>query len=35
MEQNSVIVFPLPIDMISHFFSGSQQPKKDGEVDTK
>ena len=29
MEQNSVIVFPLPIDMISHFFTGSQQPKKD------
>ncbi len=31
MEQNSVIVFPLPIDMISHFFSGSQPPKKEGE----
>ncbi|MCH6568988.1 MAG: slipin family protein [Acidobacteria bacterium] len=29
MEQNSVIVFPLPIDMISHFFTGSQQPKKE------
>ena len=29
MEQNSVIVFPLPIDMISHFFTGSQQPNKD------
>ena len=32
MEQNSVIVFPLPIDMISHFFSNSQQPKKEGEA---
>ena len=31
MEQNSVIVFPLPIDMISHFFTGSQPPKKEGE----
>ena len=31
MEQNSVIVFPLPIDMISHFFSGSQQPKKESK----
>jgi len=29
MEQNSVIVFPLPIDMISHFFTGSPQPKKE------
>ena len=28
MEQNSVIVFPLPIDMISHFFDKSQQLKK-------
>ena len=27
MEQNSVIVFPLPIDMISHFFSDSLKPK--------
>ena len=27
MEQNSVIVFPLPIDMISHFFSSSLKPK--------
>lgn len=35
MEQNSVIVFPLPIDMISHFFTGSQQPKKEGEDKTK
>jgi len=32
MEQNSVIIFPLPIDMISHFFSNSQQPKKEGEA---
>jgi len=32
MEQNSVIVFPLPIDMISHFFDSSQQPKKEGEA---
>ncbi len=31
MEQNSVIVFPLPIDMISQFFSNSLQPKKEGE----
>ena len=31
MEQNSVIVFPLPIDMISHFFTGSQPAKKEGE----
>ncbi len=31
MEQNSVIVFPLPIDMISQFFTGSQPPKKEGE----
>ena len=30
MEQNSVIVFPLPIDMISHFFDRPQQPKKEG-----
>ncbi|MFB3142534.1 MAG: slipin family protein, partial [Acidobacteriota bacterium] len=29
MEQNSVIVFPLPIDMISNFFTGSKQPKKE------
>jgi regulator of protease activity HflC (stomatin/prohibitin superfamily) len=29
MEQNSVIVFPLPIDMISHFFSEGRQPKKE------
>ncbi len=35
MEQNSVIVFPLPIDMISHFFTGSQQLKKEGEDKTK
>ena len=34
MEQNSVIVFPLPIDMISHFFTGSQPPKKEGEDKT-
>ncbi len=34
MEQNSVVVFPLPIDMISHFFSGSQPPKKEGEDKT-
>jgi len=34
MEQNSVIVFPLPIDMISHFFDRSQQPKKEGEDKT-
>ncbi len=34
MEQNSVIVFPLPIDMISHFFTGSQPPKKEGEDNT-
>jgi len=32
MEQNSVIVFPLPIDMISHFFSAAKQPKKEGEA---
>ena len=32
MEQNSVIVFPLPIDMISHFFSRPKQPKKEGET---
>ena len=32
MEQNSVIIFPLPIDMISHFFSNFQQPKKEGEA---
>ncbi len=30
MEQNSVIVFPLPIDMISHFFGDAKQPKKEG-----
>ena len=30
MEQNSVIVFPLPIDMISHFFSEARQAKKEG-----
>jgi len=35
MEQNSVIVFPLPIDMISHFFTSSQQLKKEGEDKTK
>jgi regulator of protease activity HflC (stomatin/prohibitin superfamily) len=35
MEQNSVIVFPLPIDMISHFFTGSQPAKKEGEDKTK
>ena len=29
MEQNSVIVFPLPIDMISQFFTGSQLTKKE------
>ena len=34
MEQNSVIVFPLPIDMISHFFTGSQPAKKEGEDKT-
>ena len=34
MEQNSVIVFPLPIDMISHFFTGSQPPKEEGEDKT-
>ena len=34
MEQNSVIVFPLPIDMISQFFTGSQQLKKEGEDKT-
>ncbi len=28
MEQNSVIVFPLPIDMISHFFSNSPRRKE-------
>ena len=32
MEQNSVIVFPLPIDMISHFFTGSQPPKKEDKA---
>ena len=35
MEQNSVIVFPLPIDMISHFFTGSQKPKKEGGASTE
>jgi regulator of protease activity HflC (stomatin/prohibitin superfamily) len=30
MEQNTVIVFPLPMDMISHFLSEAVQPKKDG-----
>jgi len=28
MEQNSVIVFPLPIDMISHFFSNRPRRKE-------
>ncbi len=28
MEQNSVIVFPLPIDLISHFFSNSPRRKE-------
>jgi len=32
MEQNSVIVFPLPIDMISHFFTGSQPAKKEDKA---
>ena len=30
MEQNSVIVFPLPIDLISGFLGKSLQPKKEG-----
>ncbi len=29
MEQNSVIVFPLPIDMMSHFFDSSKRLKKE------
>ncbi len=29
MEQNSVIVFPLPIDMMSHFFSDAKKAKKE------
>jgi regulator of protease activity HflC (stomatin/prohibitin superfamily) len=29
MEQNSVIVFPLPIDMISNFIKDTQKPKKE------
>ncbi len=32
MEQNSVIIFPLPIDMISHFFSDAKKPKEEGEA---
>ena len=32
MEQNSVIIFPLPIDLMSHFLKDARQPKKEGEA---
>ncbi len=32
MEQNSVIIFPLPIDLMSHFLKDAKKPQKEGEA---